>query len=255
MERARIIIIHEKNQSEQIRVFKEDLLKEIENQDNIELIDLMFENKEEMLNKGRLLAELFFNTVVGLTTPNLMTQDQSFGIFAEDNRRLAESYVYVKMYGISDFPAIIVNNTVATVGKLPDITLVSSIISPKTLTEQPKDTLQPQVERQVYGQPVTPTEPEKPIRVLIQEETRNELNPIQAVQNPRLTERVEVQPVGAILDEQTKKNIVEILKRTSFRGPSECTNCLYYIESERRCALLHLNIRDPKAPLCHIKID
>lgn len=237
--------------------FGEDLLK-IGVGASMRLKKYVVTDREKLMSAGAELAAKFFNEALGLRVRGLgdTQKDSDMGLggaFSElssfDQRMLAECYVYLKAYNISRFPAVIINGQLFAEGKMPSPEEVAAKFG---LTQKKPETV---VVREEPARIVEEQEEKaEPIYVRIKpepEEVRPEPQKPEPV--PLAEEQIRVKIIdepSQTLDEETRRRIVEILNRTKFRGPEECTSCLYFIADESRCAFLHVSVIDPKRPLC-----
>lgn len=229
----------------------------------IKLREYVVEGREELITNGRNFVERFFNEALGLRvrdseeagggnesmafTPTWFTQSSP----SVDKRSLAECYVYVKTFNIQAFPAVIVDGQVVAEGKIPSIDeLMQKLGLP---LQKPETGAQP-LKVEERGEALEAKS--EPIYVQIKPEEQEakpspEPQPTAPLQEGE-TMVVKIKDSGSVeaLDDETRSRILEVLNRTRFIGPSECTSCLYFIESDSRCALLHVNIVDPKRPVC-----
>jgi len=274
VEEAEVTILFESKDKVEVERFKRNLLEQISPHMGIRFLELCFDKREDLLTKGRELAEKFFNAAVGLgaiIASESQEHQESSGLAftpewfsssskTSDERTLAECYVYAKTFGLNDFPAVLTNKIVVAAGRLPSLEEVASQL--KIPVPSPKEPLTQSIRQERENIPVVPKEmgtqsltqiqPE-PLHVhLAQEQTETTiLN--SDISGERQTAVASSTP-DIMLDEQTKARIVEVLKRTGFRGPEECTGCLYFIENENRCALLHIAISDVKKPICRLNL-
>ncbi|HLH45316.1 MAG TPA: hypothetical protein VKV31_00935 [bacterium] len=273
MEEVEITLLFESKDKVEVERFKRNLLEQISPQMGIRFLELSFDKKEDLSTRGRELAEKFFNAAVGLgaiMASESQEHQESSGLaftpewFSStsktlDERTLAECYVYAKTFGLNDFPAVLANKIVVTAGRLPSIEEVASQLK---ITAPPKEPLTQSVSQETKNIPVPPQEMDAQNPVQIQQEplyvhlAQEQTEPTALNSDISGEQETAVASSGPsiTLDEQTKARIVEVLKRTGFRGPGECTDCLYFIENESRCALLHISISDVKKPVCRLNL-
>ncbi|MEM0120581.1 MAG: hypothetical protein QW688_03960 [Thermoprotei archaeon] len=264
MEEVEIIIIYEAKDKNVVETFKKDLVEKMGSRTTIKLSELSFGKKEDVLTEGRDLAERYFNATVGLNYLATFEKQEASGLAFTpewfitssgkkvDERSLAECYVYSKIYELNDFPAVIANNTVVATGKLPSIDEVASKIidtenmEPPTLSGGEKGGIKVLIKEE---QEAIQNQAE-PLRVHLAQE-----QPVTAGMNTTVEEQLPNSKTENSIEQTTKTRITEILKRTGFRGPEECTECLYFIDSENRCGLLHITIFDVKRPVCRMNFS
>lgn len=271
VEGAKIILIYTPKNKDLVNKFEEDLIRNFGDKVPLKLWKYAVENKEELLLIGQDFAERFFNETLGLRVQernfegdlekNMATLESNLAFTPtglsspniNDKRVLAECYVYVKMFKIENFPAVIVDDVLIAEGRIPSIEELSLKLGVSILPQRPQKISEVRLEAESKQEAVK-MESEEPLYVHIKHED-SETQPTLAQPHSMPTETLgkKAQPVGLeVLEDETKRRIAEILNRTKFRGPDECTSCLYFIEGESRCALLHMGISDPKRPLCRI---
>jgi len=216
--------------------------------------DEVVANKGDILNAGRELAELFFNDAIGLRIQAFSEKGESqtsgpasVSNYFDDDRSLAEFYVLAKMFGINSLPAVVINGNVLVQGRMPTVEEVASKLN---VTIEPADKKLYKEHATVIEEEQKTTEPSsETLYVHIEEEPK--------IKSEETTIVVDAdKSKGGLegLDEESRTRVLEILSRTRFRGPDECSSCFYYIENESRCALLHVAISDPKHPLCRLSV-
>lgn len=260
-----IILIYTPKDKESIDKFEEEVTKNFGKKVSIRLKKYTIASKDSLFSIGQNLAERFFNEALGIRAQEFEEGESypaspstpSFFMFTNE-RMLAECYVYAKMFKIENFPAVIVDDTLIAEGRIPSLEELSLRLEAYTALQKPQAEgealLKAKVEQEI------PRVEAEPLRVYIKPEgSESPQMPAQPKPTPKKAafEEIKVQSTGLGLegfDEETKRRIAEILNRTKFRGPDECTLCLYFIESENRCALLHVGISDPKRPICRMSM-
>jgi hypothetical protein len=274
VEEVEVTILFESKDKVEVERFKKNLLEQISPHIGIRFVELDFDKKEDLSTRGRELAEKFFNAAVGLgaimTSEGQEHQESSGLAFTpewfsssskvSDERTLAECYVYAKTFGLNDFPAVLADKMVIATGRLPSVEEVASqfkitvplIKEPLTQSISQETENMPVVTQEMDAQGLTQIQPE-PLRVHLAQEQAEAVDLDSQISGKQQAAAASG-ATDITLDEQTKARIVEVLKRTGFRGPEECTGCLYFIENENRCALLHISISDVKKPVCRLNL-